>query len=113
MTLKRRRLSKRNHDIDPMSSAVNMTDVMLVLAVGFLIIAVMATGAQNIINSDMSPQEKQSAMQAAQQTTELDEETTPLDTKPEEIQSSGSGYQEKGKVYQDPSTGKLVLVKSS
>lgn len=55
MTLKRRRLSKRNHDIDPMSSAVNMTDVMLVLAVGFLIFAVMATGAQNIINSDMSP----------------------------------------------------------
>ena len=106
MTLKRRRLSKRNHDIDPMSSAVNMTDVMLVLAVGFLIFAVMATGAQNIINSDMSPQEKQSAMQAAQQ-------TTPLDTKPEEIQSSGSGYQERGKVYQDPSTGKLVLVKSS
>ena len=86
MTLKRRRLSKRNHDIDPMSSAVNMTDVMLVL---------------------------QSAMQAAQQTTELDEETTPLDTKPEEIQSSVSGYQERGKVYQDPSTGKLVLVKSS
>lgn len=110
MSLKRRRLMEREQDIDPMSSAVNMTDVMLVLAVGFLIFAVMATGAESIINSDMSPQEKQEAMQAAQQTTELDQETTTLNDTPENITESGSGYNELGKVYQDPSTGKMVLV---
>lgn len=110
MSLKRRRLIKREQDIDPMSSAVNMTDVMLVLAVGFLIFAVMATGAESIIKSDMSPQEKQEAMQAAQQTTELDQETTALNETPENITDSGSGYNELGKVYQDPSTGKMVLV---
>lgn len=112
MSLKRRRISNRERDIDPMSSATNMTDVMLVLAVGFLVFAVMATGAESIIQSDMSPQEKQEAMQAAQQTTELEQETTELNQTPENITESGSGYNEMGKVYQDPSSGKLVMVSS-
>lgn len=52
MSLRRGKL-RSGEDLDPMSSAVNMTDIMLVLAVGFLIFAVMSTGAQNM-NQAMS-----------------------------------------------------------
>lgn len=113
MSLRRRRLNSQE-DIDPTSSAQNMTDLMLVLAVGFLIFAIMATGAQSIMSSDMSQQEKQEAMQAAaQQTTELENQTQELNETPENVTESGSGYQEMGKVYQDPSTGKMVMVSNS
>ncbi|OED30487.1 DUF2149 domain-containing protein [Methanosphaera sp. WGK6] len=111
MTL-RRRTRKTKTDIDPMSSAVNMTDLMLVLAMGFLIFAVMATGIENITNSDMSPQEKQEAMQTATQTTELEDQTQDINENPESVTQSGSGYQEMGKVYKDPETGKMVMVSS-
>ena len=48
MSLRRSRLKDSAEDLDPMSSITNMTDLMLVLAVGFLIFAVMSTGMQQI-----------------------------------------------------------------
>ncbi len=109
MSLRRSSLNQ-SEDIDPMSSASNLTDVMLVLAVGFLVFAIMASGA-NLSSTDIQQNFEQSAQQQ-QQTTELEDETTPLDEVPENISSSGSGYQEMGKVYQDPSSGKMVMVSS-
>ncbi len=106
MSLRKSRLKQTEEDIDPMASAVNMTDIMLVLAVGFLIFAVMATGSQSIIDDS-----SQSSMQQ-QQTTEISEQTTELDQLPESVTKSGSGYQEKGTVYHDPKTGKMVMVSS-
>lgn len=105
MSLRRSGLRQMpEEDIDPMASAVNLTDIMLVLAVGFLIFAVMSTGATSI------QQAQQSQTQA--QTTELDEQTTELNEQPEAVTSSGSGYEQKGTVYQDPKTGKMVMVSS-
>lgn len=105
MSLRRSRLRGEVDDTDPMSSAVNMTDIMLVLAVGFLIFAIMSTGAESISQA-------QQQQQSAAQTTELDQQTTELDTTPEAVTSSGSGYEQKGTVYQDPKTGKMVMVSS-
>ena len=116
MSLRRGKL-RSGEDLDPMSSAVNMTDIMLVLAVGFLIFAVMSTGAQNMnqaMSQQQSMQQQQQSMQQQQaQTTELDNnQTQQLNETPENVTKSGSGYQEMGKVYQDHSTGKMVMVSS-
>lgn len=103
MSLRRSRI-RQEEDLDPMASAVNMTDIMLVLAVGFLIFAVMSTGAQSISQAQQQQQQAQ--------TTELNQTTTELDEQPEAVTASGSGYEQKGTVYQDPKTGKMVMVTS-
>ena len=54
MSLKRSRIRESGDDLDPMSSVTNMTDIMLVLAVGFLIFAVMSTGLEDIIFNENS-----------------------------------------------------------
>lgn len=107
MALRKSRI-RESDEFDPMSSVSNMTDVMLVLAVGFLIFAVMASGSTEISQSEI----QQNVEQSQQQTTELNSTTTELEDQPEDIQSSGSGYQEMGTVYQDPNTGKMVMVTS-
>ncbi|WP_323736399.1 DUF2149 domain-containing protein [Methanosphaera sp. ISO3-F5] len=111
MSLRRSRLRETEEDIDPMSSATNMTDIMLVLAVGFLIFAVMSTGLQNIMFSDMSPQEKQAIMQQAQQTVEV-EQGQEIKDLPESIEDSSSGYTKTGTVYTDPKTGRQYMTTS-
>ncbi len=103
MSLRRSRLRQSEEDTDPMSSVTNMTDIMLVLAVGFLIFAVMATGVDHI--SDQSMQEKQ---QQAQNTVEIEPGQEVTDTF-ESIDSSSSGYQKTGTVYTDPKTGKQYM----
>ncbi|PAV07026.1 DUF2149 domain-containing protein [Methanosphaera cuniculi] len=106
MSLRRSGLRQMpEEDIDPMASAVNLTDIMLVLAVGFLIFAVMSTGATSISQASQS-------QSSPAQTTELNEQTTELNEQPEAVTSSGSGYEQKGTVYQDPKTGKMVMVSS-
>ena len=52
MSLRRSRIRQSDEDLDPMSSITNMTDLMLVLAVGFLIFAVMSTGMQEMIQNN-------------------------------------------------------------
>lgn len=110
MALRRRKFSESEEENDPMSSVVNMTDVMLVLAVGFMIFAIMSTGMDTIMFSDMSQEQKQSAVQTAKEMVELDENYQELNQTPENITSSGSGYQKMGTTYQDPKTGKMVVV---
>lgn len=54
MSKKRRFLGSSSGDDDFLSGMVNLTDAMLVLAVGFLIFAVMSMNMQTIIFSDSS-----------------------------------------------------------
>ena len=111
MSLRRSRL-RQEEEIDPMSSVTNMTDIMLVLAVGFLIFAVMSTGMQSIVFSDMSQQEKQELMKTAQQTVEMEQGKEVTDI-PENIEESSSGYTKTGTVYTDPKTGKQYMTTSA
>jgi len=75
-----------------------MTDIMLVLAVGFLIFAMMSTGMQQ-----MQQQQQQ------QQTVEVEEGQEVSDVM-ESIDSSSSGYTQTGIVYTDPKTNKQYMV---
>lgn len=98
MLRKRRRISESADD-DPMSGLSNLSDAMLVLALGFLIFAIMALS----LNPDMISE---------QQNTMKDISTA--DTFNQNYTDSGgledSGYSEVGKVYEDPNTGELVMV---
>lgn len=97
MLRKRRRINQSNND-DPMSGITNLSDAMLVLALGFLIFAIMALSA----NPELISQSHSS------------HDVSTADTFTDNISDAGgmeeSGYNEVGKVYEDPSTGKLVMV---
>ena len=97
MLRKRRRISESVDD-DPMSGINNLSDAMLVLALGFLIFAIMALSVNPDIISDASSNTK-------------DVSTSESFTQ-DYSNASGmedSGYNEVGKVYEDPTTGKLVM----
>lgn len=89
---------------DPTASLVNMVDIMLVLAVGFLILAITSTGVMDI-SSDSQQSQSQSQMVEVEEGQEIPNDIAQSD-------SSGSGYSPVGTVYKDPETGKLVMVDS-
>ncbi len=97
MLRKRRRISESSDD-DPMGGLNNLSDAMLVLALGFLIFAIMALS----VNPDMITEQTQT------------QDVSTADTFDQNYTDSGgmedSGYSEVGKVYEDPNTGKLVMV---
>lgn len=98
MLRKRRRISESSDD-DPMSGLNNLSDAMLVLALGFLIFAILALSA----NPDM--------LSDAKSTTQ---DVSTADTFSQNYSDAAgienSGYNEIGKVYEDPTTGELVMV---
>lgn len=100
MSLRRSRIRQSDEDLDPMSSITNMTDLMLVLAVGFLIFAVMSTGMQEMIQNQQQNQ--------SQETVEI-EPGQEITNQLESIESSSSGYTKTGIVYTDPKTGKQYM----
>ena len=99
MLRKRRRISESVDD-DPMSGLNNLSDAMLVLALGFLIFAIMALA----VNPDMITQ------------TQSTKDVSTADTFSQNYTNASgmedSGYREVGTVYQDPTTGELVMVSS-
>lgn len=99
MLRKRRRISESVDD-DPMSGLNNLSDAMLVLALGFLIFAIMALS----VNPEMITQ------------TQATKDVSTADTFSQNYANASgiedSGYSEVGKVYQDPTTGELVMVSS-
>ena len=86
---------------DPTSGIINMTDCMLVLAVGFLVFALLAVQSNpGLISSQTQGDQPNSVSVTTGETLN--------DTSHES--GSGSGYQQVGTVYEDPNTGKLIMV---
>ncbi|MBE6486023.1 MAG: DUF2149 domain-containing protein [Methanosphaera stadtmanae] len=104
MSLKRSRIRENGDDLDPMSSVTNMTDIMLVLAVGFLIFAVMSTGLEEMILEENSEQQMNTP-----KTVEIEQGKEVTDSM-ENIDSDSSGYTQSGIVYKDPKTNKEYIV---
>jgi hypothetical protein len=110
---KKKGLISSNEDVDPMSYGVNIVDCMLVLAVGFMLFAIMSMNMQNIVFGDMNPEERAKMIESINDAVQIE--------KGEEINqslhnsSSGSdeGYSEIGTVYEDPKTGKMVMIPNS
>lgn len=89
---------------DPTASLVNMVDIMLVLAVGFLILAITSTGVMDVLSESQQSQ-PQSQMVNVEEGQEIPNNLAQSD-------NSGSGYSQVGIVYKDPKTGQLVMVDS-
>jgi len=107
---KRRRIISSSEDADPLSYSINIVDCMLVLAVGFMLFAIMSMNMQNVIFGNLSPEERAKVADSVKNTIPIEqgqEIDQPLDNA-----STGSdeGYSELGKVYEDPTTGKMVMV---
>ena len=97
MLRKRRRISESVDD-DPMGGLNNLSDAMLVLALGFLIFAIMALS----VNPDMISEQTRT------------QDVSSAETFSQNYTDAGgledSGFSEVGKVYEDPTTGELVMV---
>lgn len=92
-------------DEDPTSGIINLTDCMLVLAVGFLVFAVMALQSNPALLSESSSSAMPSTVSVS--TGEVINDTPDNESG---SGSTGSNYQQMGTVYQDPETGKLIMV---
>lgn len=97
MLRKKRRISESIDD-DPMSGLTNLSDAMLVLALGFLIFAIMALSANPELISN------------SQNTKDVSTAETFNQTYSDDSGIEDSGFNEVGKVYEDPTTGELVMV---
>lgn len=84
-----------SEDVDPSSFLSNLSDCMLVLAVGFMVALVAAW------NVDL-PNTVEVQTQEMNQVDNLEKMT--------ENTSSGNGYSRLGEVYQDPETGKMYMI---
>lgn len=72
----------------------------------------MSWNMQNVVFSNMSPEERQAAMQAIKEVVEI-QQGQELNTTPEVVSGSGSGMVKLGMVYKDPKTGKLIMVQGA
>ena len=108
MVRKKSRRRKRQEE-DPMAGTTNLVDAMLVLALGFLIFAVIGWNLQSVIFSDMSPEERQATMESIKDITNVTQGEK-LNETPYTSNSSGVGYVEQGKVYKYSKTGNLIMV---
>ena len=95
-----------------MAGVANLVDAMLVIAVGLLVFLVISWNMQAIVfNEDVTPEQRQDAINAMKQVTEVDQGQQ-LNETPDVSNSSGEGYAEMGKVYKDPKTGKMIMIES-
>lgn len=101
--LRKRKKMLDSDDDDPMSGISNLSDAMLVLALGFLIFAIMALSTNpNIINDVTQSQSSQDVVTGES----FSNNTSNLGD------VEDKGFNEVGKVYKDPKTGELVMVSS-
>ena len=111
------KLSRKNSfderdEEDPMAGVANLVDAMLVIAVGLLVFLVISWNMQAIVfNEDVTPEQRQDAINAMKQVTDVDQGQQ-LNETPDVSNSSGEGYAEMGKVYKDPKTGKMIMIES-
>ena len=107
-----RKSSFEDDEEDPMAGVANLVDAMLVIAVGLLVFLVISWNMQAIVfNDSVTPQERQDAINAMKQVTEIDQGQH-LNQTPDVSNSSGEGYAELGKVYKDSNTGKLIMIEN-
>lgn len=110
MLRKRKSLISSSEEADPMSYSVNIVDCMLVLALGFMLFAIMSMNMQSVIFGDMSQEQKTQVAKIIKDTVQVEqgkEITQPI----ENIKSgTGDQYSEVGSVYKDPKTGKLIMI---
>ena len=107
-----RKTAFEEEEEDPMTGVANLVDAMLVIAVGLLVFLVISWNMQAIVfNDDVTPDQKQDAINAMKQVTEIDQGQQ-LNETPDVSSSSGEGYSELGKVYKDPKTGKLIMIEN-
>lgn len=102
MSRKRRRFLDDDNEEDPTSGIINLTDSMLVLAVGFLVFAIMALSSNPAMLQESSSGTMQNSVTVSTGQS--------LNETPENGSSSGNGYQQVGTVYKDPETGKYIMV---
>lgn len=87
-------------DADPRVGLVNLADIMLVLACGFMVALVVRYGVNLSASSEVSVQAEMS---------EIDQST--IDALADQMENgSGSNYTERGMVYEDPTTGQLYMI---
>lgn len=85
---------------DPMGPLANMTDIMLVFAVG-LMVALAASEQRNNNGDTSEPGENTGvAIEAGRELPEM----------PSGANEAGSGYEAVGRVYRDPETDQLILI---
>ena len=107
-----RRTAFEEEEEDPMAGVANLVDAMLVIAVGLLVFLVISWNMQAIVfNEDINPEQRQDAINAMKQVTEIDQGKQ-LNETPDVSSSSGEGYAELGKVYKDSNTGKLIMIEN-
>jgi len=102
MSKKKRRFLDDGDEEDPTSGIINLTDCMLVLAVGFLVFAIMALHGNPALISESSG--------SVQNTVTVNGQSQSLNNTTENGSSTGNGYEQVGTVYKDPDTGKLIMV---
>lgn len=102
MSGKKRRFLDDSNEEDPTTGIINLTDCMLVLAVGFLVFAIMALHSNPSLMTESSG--------TVQNTITVNGQSQSLNNTPENGSSSGNGYEQVGTVYKDPDTGKLIMV---
>lgn len=86
---------------DPTSGIINLTDCMLVLAVGFLIFSIMAIHTNSTLVSETTGSTPNTVQVSTGQT---------INNTPGNQSGAGNNYQQMGTVYKDPKTGKLIMV---
>ena len=117
-----RKAAFEEEEEDPMTGVANLVDAMLVIAVGLLVFLVISWNMQAIVfndwnmqaivfNDSVTPEQRQDAINAMKQVTEIDQGQQ-LNETPDVSSSSGEGYSELGKVYKDSNTGKLIMIEN-
>jgi len=109
MSRKKRFLGKNGGNDDPLAGMTNLTDAMLVLAVGFLIFAVMSMNMQSIIFNDSSPEERKKVAETIKQIVSV-EEGEDYNGTVDVSSGESEGMENMGTVYKDPTTGKLIMI---
>ena len=93
-----RKAAFEEEEEDPMTGVANLVDAMLVIAVGLLVFLVISWNMQAIVfNDDVTPDQKQDAINAMKQVTEIDQ---------------GQQLNETPDVSSSPKTGKLIMIEN-
>jgi len=110
--IRKRKSLMSDDDVDPMSYTVNIVDCMLVLALGFMLFAIMSMNMENIVFGDMNPEEKAKLTDAVKNSIEIEQGIEINNTNFDTFGGGNEEYPQVGNVYMDSKTGKLIMVQN-